>query len=39
MKANEGRRFRTREHATHAEYQKLLKDLVLESDDLGEASL
>jgi catechol O-methyltransferase len=32
MKANEGTRFRTREHSTHLEYQKLIKDIVLESD-------
>lgn len=35
MKAEEGRRFRTREHRTHAEYQTLLPDLVLESEYLG----
>ena len=35
MKANEGKVFRTREHATHVEYQTLLKDIVLESDFLG----
>jgi catechol O-methyltransferase len=35
MKANEGKRFHTREHSTHVEYQTLLKDLVLESDFLG----
>ena len=38
MKANEGTLFRTREHATHLEYQTLLKDIVLESDFLGPAS-
>lgn len=31
MRRNEGTRFRTTEHDTHAEYQTLLKDLVLES--------
>jgi catechol O-methyltransferase len=36
MKANEGMLFRTREHSTHAEYQTLLKDLVLESEFLGD---
>lgn len=36
MKEHEGKRFRTREHATHVEYQTLIKDLVLESDYLGE---
>ncbi len=35
MKAKEGTLFRTREHATHVEYQTLLKDIVLESDFLG----
>jgi catechol O-methyltransferase len=35
MKANEGKRFSTREHATHLEYQTLIKDIVLESDFLG----
>jgi len=35
MKANEGKRFRTREHQTHAEYQTFFKDIVLESDFLG----
>ena len=36
MKAHEGRSWRTVEHDTHVEYQSLLKDLVLESDFLGE---
>jgi catechol O-methyltransferase len=36
MQANEGKRFRTREHATHLEYQTLIKDLVLESEFLGD---
>jgi catechol O-methyltransferase len=35
MKANEGKRFRTREHSTHVEYQTLIKDIVLESDFIG----
>jgi catechol O-methyltransferase len=35
MKANEGTLFRTREHSTHVEYQTLIKDIVLESDFLG----
>ncbi|WP_067825257.1 O-methyltransferase [Nocardia inohanensis] len=35
MRYNEGTHWRTREHHTHAEYQKLLKDLVLESTYLG----
>jgi catechol O-methyltransferase len=35
MKANEGTRFRTREHSTHVEYQTFIKDIVLESDFLG----
>jgi catechol O-methyltransferase len=38
MKDNEGKVFRTREHKTHAEYQTLIKDIVLESDYLGEAT-
>lgn len=38
MKANEGKRFRTREHSTHLEYQKLIKDIVLESEFIGDAS-
>ena len=36
MKANEGKLFRTREHSTHVEYQTFLKDIVLESDFLGQ---
>jgi catechol O-methyltransferase len=35
MRAEEGRTWRTTEHKTHAEYQTLLKDLVLESEYLG----
>lgn len=35
MKAHEGAIWRTVEHDTHAEYQSLLKDLVLESEYLG----
>jgi catechol O-methyltransferase len=35
MKAKEGTLFRTRDHATHVEYQKLLKDIVLESEFIG----
>lgn len=31
LKRNEGRSWRTTEHPTHAEYQTLVKDLVLES--------
>jgi catechol O-methyltransferase len=31
MKAEEGRQWTTIEHDTHAEYQKLVKDVVLES--------
>ncbi len=37
MKANEGTAFRTTEHSTHVEYQTLIKDLVLESEFLGDA--
>ena len=36
MEEREGRDWRTTEHPTHAEYQTLLKDLVLESEFLGE---
>jgi catechol O-methyltransferase len=36
MKEREGKTWRTVEHATHVEYQSLLKDLVLESEYLGE---
>lgn len=35
MKQQEGKRWRTVEHQTHAEYQSLVKDLVLESEYLG----
>jgi catechol O-methyltransferase len=35
MTDHEGRDWRTTEHPTHAEYQTLLKDLVLESEYLG----
>jgi catechol O-methyltransferase len=35
MQREEGRGWRTSEHATHVEYQTLLKDLVLESEYLG----
>ncbi len=38
MKQHEGTLWRTVEHKTHAEYQTLLPDLVLESDYLGEGS-
>jgi len=36
LEAVEGKTWRTIEHDTHVEYQSLLKDLVLESDYLGE---
>jgi catechol O-methyltransferase len=36
MRSEEGRRWRTIEHPTHVEYQRLVKDLVLESTYLGE---
>jgi catechol O-methyltransferase len=36
MRAAEGKTWRTVEHATHVEYQSLLRDLVLESEYLGE---
>jgi catechol O-methyltransferase len=36
LRAEEGRSWRTLEHPTHVEYQSLLKDLVLESEYLGE---
>ena len=36
MEAAEGKTWRTIEHDTHVEYQSLLKDLVLESEYLGE---
>jgi catechol O-methyltransferase len=35
MRAEEGRTWETTEHATHVEYQTVLKDLVLESRYLG----
>lgn len=35
MQEADGRTWRTVEHETHAEYQTLIKDLVLESDYLG----
>jgi catechol O-methyltransferase len=35
MKKNEGTLFRTREHASHVEYQTLIKDIVLESEFIG----
>ena len=35
MKQAEGTQWRSVEHATHAEYQTLLKDIVMESDYLG----
>ena len=37
LQAEEGRAWSTIEHDTHVEYQSLLKDLVLESEYLGEA--
>jgi catechol O-methyltransferase len=36
MKTNEGTLFRTREHETHVEYQKLIRDIVLESELVGD---
>jgi catechol O-methyltransferase len=36
LKAQQGRTWRTIEHDTHLEYQSLIKDLVLESEYLGE---
>jgi catechol O-methyltransferase len=35
MRAREGREWHTTEHETHLEYQRLIKDLVLESEYLG----
>lgn len=35
MQEHEGRTWRTAEHKTHAEYQTMFKDLVLESEYLG----
>jgi catechol O-methyltransferase len=37
MRSAEGKTFRSVEHETHAEYQTLFKDLVLESEFLGPA--
>jgi catechol O-methyltransferase len=37
LEAAEGKTWRTIEHDTHVEYQSLLKDLVLESEYLGES--
>jgi catechol O-methyltransferase len=34
MHAREGTGWRTTEHSTHAEYQSLVRDLVLESEYL-----
>ena len=36
MRANEGKVFRTQEHAAHLEYQTLIKDIVLESEYVGD---
>ncbi len=36
LEEHEGRDWRTTEHETHVEYQSLIKDLVLESEYLGE---
>jgi catechol O-methyltransferase len=36
LQAEQGRTWSTIEHDTHVEYQSLLKDLVLESEYLGE---
>jgi catechol O-methyltransferase len=36
MRAREGKSWRTVEHDTHVEYQSLLKDLVFESEYLGD---
>ena len=35
MHAEEGKRFRTREHETHLEYQSVITDWMLESEYLG----
>jgi len=35
LQAEEGKRFRTRRHETHVEYQSMLRDVVLESILLG----
>jgi catechol O-methyltransferase len=37
MREREGREWRTVEHETHLEYQTLVKDLVLESEYLGDS--
>jgi catechol O-methyltransferase len=36
LQSQEGKTWRTTEHETHVEYQSLIKDLVLESEYLGE---
>ena len=38
MKAAEGTQWRSVEHHAHAEYQTLMKDIVLESEFLGDPS-
>ena len=38
MSREQGRTWRTTEHDTHVEYQSLIKDLVLESEYLGEVA-
>jgi catechol O-methyltransferase len=38
LREQEGRTWRTVEHRTHAEYQTVIKDVVLESDYLGPAT-
>lgn len=38
MKSQEGARWRTVDYAAHAEYQSLIKDLVLESEYVGAES-
>ena len=35
MHENEGKRWRSKEHETHAEYQTVIKDIVLVSEYLG----
>jgi catechol O-methyltransferase len=35
MKEREGKAWRTVEHATHVEYQSIIKDLVLVSELVG----
>jgi catechol O-methyltransferase len=35
MRSAEGKQWRSVEHSTHAEYQTLLKDIVLGSDYVG----